>query len=370
MGFSQFTELTMTRIVPEYHKDEENHTSDSLDPQHNYNLALSDVFDEDEWSKYGMERNYAPLVKWTYFLKNASRNLILLDRVCKEDEKSCMSCQNGYYDSKVFSAAANIFAMQNNFTIVRKSCYHWNKLYDLDEFFTLAYGSHKPEESILLINHFGGIKVNGDWFRIQIKNIPCSRNFEMMQRSSKISEKTSGYQKKYLPDTNNRGYISVMIRMQYVAIRLNKRRDFKGKDILHAVQTCLKNTLEEVFKLKRTYEMTSVFLATDMGKYGSNYFRDNQLHLGISNANLKETMKLFYQKLFNDDYFTEANLTARIEDVMYPVFSSGYAALLEQNIASHGKCLVLVGDGEFQRNALKLHQKKGYKCVINVPDCI
>ncbi len=368
MGFPQFTNLTMTRILP----DEENRhttTSDSLDPQHNYNLALSDVFDEDEWSRYGMERNYAPLVKWTYFLKSASRNLILLDRVCIEDEKSCMSCPNNFYSSDVFSAAANIFAKQNSLKIIRKSCYHWKRLYGLDEFFTLAYGSHKPEESVLLINHFGGIQVKGDQFRIQINDTTCSRNYDMMQKSSKISERTSDYQKKYIPNADSKGYISVMIRMQYVAIRLLTRKDIKEKGILQAVQTCLKNTLNEVFKLKRTYEMTSVFLATDMGKYGSNYFRYNELHLGISNANLKETMKLFYQKLFNDDYFTEANLTARIEDVMYPVFSFGYAALLEQNIASHGKCLVLVGDGEFQRNALKLHQKKGYKCVINVPDC-
>ncbi len=357
MGFPQFSNLSMMRILPEYNIDEENHTWD---------LTLSDVYDEDEWSRYGTEREYAPLVKWTYFLKNASRNLILLDRVCIEDEKSCMSCPNSFYSSDVFSTAANIFAKQNNLKIIRKSCYHWKRLYDLDEFFTLAYGSHKPEESILLINHFGGIQVKGDQFRIQINDTTCSRNYDMMQTSSKISEKTSDYLKKYLPDTNNRGYISVMIRMQYVAIRLNERR---GKDILHAVQTCLNNTLEVVFRLQSSSKLSGVFLATDMGKYGANYFRDKQTDLGVSIGNLDGIMKKFYQYLFDDKCIAETNLTARIENMMYPVFSSSYAALLEQNIASYGECLILVGDGEFQRNALKLHQRNGYDCVVYVPGC-
>ena len=330
-------------------------------------VKLSDLYDADQWHEYGMKYGYAPLVSWEIFLKDAPKQLILLDRLCMDKSNTCMACQNEFYQSNYFLDSALKFAERYNLSIVRKSCYMWTTVYDKETFFELAYGHYKPEESVLLINHFGGIQVDGGKFRIRLKSTNCVRSYLNMQKSNKIVKAMSNYISRFLPETKNNGYVSVMIRMQYFAIR-HKLYENKAKESqIRKVKLCLDNIIRHVHVLKRKHHISSVFLATDMGKYGAVSFRNPKYHV-LENGVLDSVMGEFYEKLF-EGFLTEKNLTARMEAVI-SLHSSGYVALVEQNLAANGKCLVLAGGGEFQNSALKLHRRNNHDCAIsNIAGC-
>ena len=324
-------------------------------------IRLSELYDVEQWQRYGVLYDYAPLVAWETFLQHAPRQLILLDRVCGEDPKKCMACQNDFYRSDLFASATMKFAQEYNFSLVRKSCYVWSRVYEEKAFLELAYGPFKPEESVLLINHFGGVNMKGDQYRLRLNLERCTRRFVPMQLSSALSRQISDYVKRFLPDGKSVGYIGVMIRLQYFAIRHNFNSAMDKNKQTKMIGFCLKNIVERVRELKAKYRISSVFLATDMGKYGSLYFRTSRTHL-FGKGVLDSIVNGFYQELFEEP-ITQRDLTARIEAVVQ-VRASGYVAQFERNLAANGKCLLLAGGGDFQRSALNL-----YKYMRNEVHC-
>ena len=330
-------------------------------------LRLSDLVDISYWQSYGQRHNFAPLVPWEKFEMEAPRQLILLDQYCGDKPGACMTCTNGFFRSDIFVSSAARFAERYNFSVVRRVCYKWSKPYSKSSFLRLAYGSYKPEESVLLINHFGGILKNAGPFRMKVNLAHCTKKVVMMNSNKDLLERVSDYTEKFLSEAGSTGYISVMIRMQYFAIRHKFSSDMNKTQQIEEVEYCLNTILEHVVDLKMEHNISSVFLATDMGKYGSLYFRKSKSHL-FEKGILDRIMNNFNRELFEGSV-TQQELTERIESVL-PVQSSGYVAILERHLASNGRCLVLAGGGEFQQAAFHLHQNKKSGCVLmNIAGC-
>ena len=73
----------------------------------------------------------------------------------------------------------------------------------------------------------------------------------------------NNYVKKYLPNGNDRGYISLMLRLEHYA---NSHERFIGKsktEIISTVMKCYNTLFTEVQTLKETLKINSVFLTMD-----------------------------------------------------------------------------------------------------------
>ena len=109
-----------------------------------------------------------------------------------------------------FTTVASQFAKEHSFDIVW-SVHLKNKLYSLDNFCSIIYGDHKPEESVVLFKRWGGILPQIRKGRIAISdNNSCSRysfpNF-LFESSPKIVEDN----KRYLDQTCQRVTLTTLV---------------------------------------------------------------------------------------------------------------------------------------------------------------
>ena len=315
-------------------------------------VKLFDIFDVKRWRRYAAKSHLAGMVSWNFFLKNAPRQLILVDKTCSEDRDLCMSCkESDFYESPHFRMSSYRFANRYNFTIVRRVCYSDRHRYSKREFQNLIYGPYEPDESVVIFNHFGGLQLKVDRKTISVDLKRCTK-FEqvIIPTSQKILGQSSKYIRKFMSDgTKTNGYISVMLKVEAFV----KRRQFDGKSKMWqmtSMHRCIGKIVKRVRALKRKIKISSVFLTTDIGKYGVYRFGDDYVHDGVFQAGLKH----LYEGLFNK----KLNLfTSGIESVA-SVNTSQYVSLLETTVAANGTCLVLAGGGNYQRIASDMYRNK------------
>ena len=327
-------------------------------------VKLSDVFDKEQWSRYLLSKSIPPFVSWDYFTRNAPKLLIVVDQSKAAQTDKGLAA---YYDSDSFIRWTEEFANHYKFHLVRR-VYYEQKNYSQIAFQDLVYGHYKPQETVVIFNHFGGTKKYGDVYRIRVDLQKCSReNFFYLElrSSSLLRSMAATYVKKYMKTSSEgKNYVAVMIRLEHI-LRF-KRFQVGSKDEQHSMlKKLLDNVVEKVNTVRKKKTISNVFVSLDVGKYGSR-------HLGFEvskNVALKGEIKRLYIDLFNDTV-TEREMTRRIEEtVKVPV--SGFVAQLEKNIAANAACLVLVGGGSYQDTISKLYklfseEKKQEQCLTKI----
>ena len=308
-------------------------------------LRLQDVLYLEGWNDQIRGQGFAPFASWKVFLKSAPRKLIIIPKPCREHVRN--SC-NGY-----FNTVASQFAKEHSFDIVR-SVHLKNKLYSLDNFRNIIYGDHKPEESVVLFERWGGILPQIRKGRIAISdNNSCSRysfpNF-LFESSPKIVEDNQRYLDQYMPkgDTN---YISVMLRTEHFGINHNFREIKSPEEKFSLYSTCIQGIINQVRTMKEFYKTSSVFLTVDCRRFGSRELKNS------SDKGLLDTVvEILFREL--KSYGMRLSLEewdASFDEV--PSFKTpGYVALLQKNLAASGKCLVTAGGGTFQKSAEMLYK--------------
>ena len=337
-------------------------------------VKLSDIYNADFWSNQTKIYRYAPLVSWKEFIHNAPKRLILVDKSCDNPSLKCMQCRNNFSQSILFHDSAVKFANFVGFEIVRKVCYDL-KLYNPSDFIEIVYGEYNPKDTVVIFNHWGGIKTDDLQYRIPIAldffAIKCERtnNFFFLTNSERIRRESARYVAKYLPKAKEEGYISVMVRMEHSALNLGLRK-FSKKDQLELMFTCVNKIVAEVTTMKNTLKISSVFLSTDSGKYGSIYLRQLS-DSRIDNEVLNSSLDYLYKKLFGDSVKITEDME-KIEDIASSK-TPGYVAMLQRNIAANATGLILAGGGKFQDMTSELydyyHHNTGHSYTIRVNQC-
>ena len=353
-------------------------------------IRLFDMFDEQKWKEESYERNYADLVSWNYFLKHSPKQLILVDKVCS-DNSLCMACEEtNFFESPLFFSSALKFAKFYNFSIVRQTCYEHREYFN-DEFIETVYGTFNPDEVVVIFNHFGGFENEGDILRIPMDQTDCFRsglfsvNFPVHQ---KILHQSRQYVKKFMPRASRTGYISVMFRTEHFA-RSNGFDRMHEEMQLEKMEYCVDKIVDKVNMIKEVFvETTAVFLSTDMGKYGSAYFRKlnashffqesvlrydwnvNDFHNKESNYFFHEgVQKIGLENLHKELFGRVIKLDDRIDSVVL-FRSPGYVAILEMVLATNGTCVVLAGGGMFQQKVGERYQQSSWHdCGVFQVDC-
>ena len=324
-------------------------------------IKLSDLFNGDQWNGFLSSRQILPFVSWDHFIKHAPSSLIVVDQSKQWHSGKRLSA---VYDSDNFLRKAKEFAEYYNFKLIR-TVYYQHKVYSQEDFEKHVYGPHKPQDTVVMFNHFGGIVNYWDLYRVLIDSKKCHRNnfFYLQLRSSPLIQNlSSSYIQKYL--SKGKKYISVMLRLEHMIRKSKFERKSKDKQY-RILKEYLDHILLQVNSLRKQWNISEVFLTLDVSKYGTKSFN---LDTGKHEV-LKQGIVTFYKELFNDTV-TEQDMYRRIEDVV-KIRIPGLVAQIEKNIAASSTCLVLAGGGAYQDASLRLYkrfckQKKQERCITQI----
>ena len=330
---------------------------------------LRDLFDMKAWKTRA--NGFSPLVGWDFFLKYAPQDLIVVDRDCihrRDPIDKCADCIQ-LMDSLKFSQSITAFAEKYDFAIVRKICVPPAPT-DAGRFRSLVYGPHNPEKVTVVFESWGGIQQAEYSIRMGIHDLQqCERMalYWTLPVSPRIVKDGEKYVQKFMPTAQSRGYVAVMIRLQYIAIMYSNFAGLPEDKILHFLRRCFGTVQIKVNAMKTRTRTQSVLLTTDSGKQGSYYF----LEPTPTSKLLTHATDILYNTLFG-------NSSASIElensfDVVASFNNPGYIATLQRHLAANSSCLLTVGTGSFQMIARSLygvyHSDTRTHCMDSVDDC-
>ena len=330
-------------------------------------LRLQDVYNLESWKKQNKGRNYAPLTTWKSLLESAPKNLIVVGKPC--ERRKIVHCNNDFFKS------TSIFANEHHFNIVR-SIQLEKKLYSFSKFRDLIYGGYKPNQSVVLLHHWGGLEAKPKSYRIALSgNTPCARellyNF-LLENSPKIVDDSKRYLDQYMAKVD---YVSVMLRTELVLLYHNSGEGMLQEQKLSLIRKCVKGIVNQVRNMQKLHNTTRVFLTVDCQKHGTNAFRNTHNSRYMRKDFVNATMKILFRELKRYGLVLSFEEWEASFDEVASFQAPGYVALVQKNLAASGSCLVTAGGGSFQKSAVELYKsmhnskKIVSQCYAHVREC-
>ena len=304
-------------------------------------MRMRDIYDIDSWNSWGGKLHYevSPLMSWDYFLKTASKIVIYV---------KLMNSGNCILEKEI--ASYNDTLVKLGFKLVKAHCVYFSMTQSttLPKVKAQVYGDLSPSQTTVIFNVWSQLTVP----RVATgnNNLIIAGNIRLpLKPSTLILSDAKQYRLKYLP--SNGSYIGILVRAEWLI--MNKGIDSR-KNVL---SDCFKRAISWLKAAMNQTHLSSVFVGMDIGKYGSKTLKD---------LTQDYTLKLSEDFLQNTYHTTE--MTMKKWEKMFKETSRsevpGYIAFLQKTIATHGKCLLLIGFGSFQNHALQAyieqHQPKHY----------
>ena len=347
-------------------------------------LRYRDMFDVDEWNRESRGLNNSELVSWEEFTTKAHRSVITVEfkyayskdvqktqtqLKANPSQKIDINCEpkTGWPKSNQMS-----FLGSYNFSIVRKVClnFEYGKYLTLTEFRDAVLGNYSQEKVTIIFKQWRGLG------RILVKDSGCGNTGiqENMQPSKRLYNDGSKYVSTYLASDSSKyslrptfsssessvsrhGYIAVMARLEKSKLSFHKRKGI--------VPYCFEQTLNYTRRLVEDSGIDRVFLSIDIGRFGSNSFRNTG-----DSSDLQEEFQKFFKNFYRGQV-TIAEWEQTFQDVSH-MNDSGYIALLQKIVVTQAKCVIFVGGGAFQKHALNLYRSSHPKeewCIHIVQEC-
>lgn len=335
-------------------------------PRHGHALLrLSDLYNTEIWSQYSRRRHHASMAPWEHFLRDAPRNLITVhlkykqgEQNKKEEPSPLERIKSGC--NKVWPSQSQIdFLKTKGFRIVRGVClnFAYGDHFTMQQFHQSIYGNYSPNETTVVFSEWRGIGSGG---RVFISDTPCQASLHQtyLTPSRRLVADAKKYIDKYLTAGS---YVAIMARMEKAKQMLRKMH---AKSI---VPFCFDKLVKYWNATKAASGIKTLFLSIDMGKYGSNSFRDSG-----DGSNLLTEFTKFGREVYGST-FSVSQWESTFEEIGQTT-DAGYIALLQKVIVIRASCVIFLGGGSFQRHALylyqKLHPQRGEDCVRIVAECI
>ena len=338
-------------------------------------MKYGDIFNISKWNAYAKQQSLAPFIPWEDFLHSAPRNVILIQIVHKAYVKS--RCLKSIFSSNECNFLllrdfwSRILA-PHRFRILKEVCIdlnlytepkHYLTLQDFNAFVWGNYSEYSPNSVSLVWNEWRGIRHNRHRDArdlmvcgVDINTPKClsytarSRKmaYKLLSPNSRVFHDAEAYASKYLNQSAN--YIAVMVRWERAGPHLQ----------IHST------IAEQVKYWQRQNDAPGIFLATDVGKYGSNTFGLSKLVPDTVDliGSTEELLKmLFGEPIRLEDY------NRRFEDISNSTHPT-YLAQLQRVIAAKARCLLMIGGGNFQQQAgnlyRELHANQSTQCFKTV----
>jgi hypothetical protein len=308
-------------------------------------LRFSDVYDIDKWRTWSERKKYPPLVRWEEFLERAPRNLILVNihytRVCRIAEKNMTTRQTCPLPTSLLDLVKTLEV--NGFRVVREKCFNFSSstTMSMSNFRKQVFGSHSRINSTVLFGEWRGFSfVN----RIKVHSSGCQSAKIKPSPSKHLIRDAESYARKHL----NSSYVAVILRIEKV------RKKPPGYSL------CFRETLKSWRKMVRETGISTTFLSTDIGKFGSKSLR--QHHFNV--------IEEFFPSFFDTIYGNQLTIEQWERTFEEMSTEAGYVGVLQKAIASRADCVLLAGGGSFQSHLLRLYRERHVdECVYIVGNC-
>ena len=307
------------------------------------NIKLRDIYDISAWNKASDSYDFNRLASWESFINDAPQDLILVENEWEDD------CNLSVLTEK-FSGFFKTF----NFRVVRTVCLNFMKSGAMNArvFKSVVYGEYAPEKMTVVIDRLPGVGRVDHW-RTAVEYKSCDRLqywnliVDDMPSAERIKRDAEEYIRRYL--SGRKDFITLMIRLEHginVAAKSAK---------IEWVKQVLQEARQKWTAVKHRPHLNGTFLAIDIGKYGSSEFiNGNMGPIGEILAEIHSLFDNIYEGRISyskwEDSFVE------VSGVKFGSGVSGYVAILQKEIASQGRCLILIGGGSFQKSADHLQQ--------------
>ena len=317
-------------------------------------LRFGDLIDMKVWNQQTlMKYRYTSVVRWEEFVSKAPHNIIIVCAKYRNPPFIQVPIPGHYYRSGCKQSCFDNFSVtlkyltKYGFKMVRRFCANFAGYAGSvreSSFMEDVLGSFRKDQVTVLLNEFRGFY---GLYRMPVLS-RCGLTHALVNISSLPSPRISGDVHHYAM-SNFKGfrYTSVLVRVE--------------KLVLHSyrnVTKCAHQTLAILEKLKATMNLEEVFLAMDVGQFGS---RGSKLH------HLQSYGETFFKLVYPTKWsFKEwENSFNKVSSK-----SPAYVANFQRTVAARGDCLVMVGAGGFQAQARDLyehyHTNSGKRCVYKV----
>ena len=241
----------------------------------------------------------------------------------------------------------------------------------------LIYGGYKPNQSVVLLHHLGGLVAKLNRFRIALSgNTPCTRellyNF-LLENSPKIVNDSERYLNHYMAKVD---YVSVMLRTELVLKYRKSGAGMLQEQKLSLIRKCVKGIVNQVRTMQRIHNTSRLFLSVDRQKHGTDAFRDTHSSRYMRKDFVNSTMKILFRELKRYRLVLSFEEWEASFDEVPSFPTPGYVALVQKNLAASGSYLVTAGGGIFQKSAIELYKsmhnskkKIVLQCYAHVREC-
>lgn len=310
-------------------------------------LRLSDLYNLSYWNAMSKKWGFAPLATWEQFLNDAPRHVILVDlKPFTRKECSLSSLEENYLQ----------FFRRKGFDIVRRVCFEARSRSRLSvkEFTRQVFQSYSPSSVIVVFQEWSFHTTNSI---ITFDTIRCPYGwggFAVIEPSNRIKQDMNEYISRHLDGGN---YITVLVRLEWL---INNHMN----ELKERVLACLQKTMNYIHSIQSQTGVQSVFLGTDVGKYGSRSLQELRY---IDHNFIHDQVEGFVKSLYGNS--SSLGLWEETFENITNNNNAGYIGFLQKVIGAKGKCILLVGNGSFHKHALVLYKAlhRGHLCyaVVN-----
>lgn len=342
-------------------------------------LRFRDVFDIVTWQSMASIKGLAPLAGWDRFLSEAPRPTIVVyfkypkyESLMKQKDSGEKRTQLATDDRYTKGCSMSHELMQKikflsdtySFQVVRKVCFNFEfgDALSLSQFNSHVYARLQPGEHTVVMEQWRGAYNIESGNRVTIQDACLIKTTVdptlFTWPSYRLLCDADSYKQKYLKSDD---YIALMVRTE----------KFKTKSVgtnISLIEKCLNKTLQVWWDLQASQNLTTTFVAMDVGTYGSRTLTSDRKY----RHEYKPHLPLF-ERFFKEVYgpqFSIRKWESRFESVAHS-HDSGYIGSLQRTLVSKASCVVFTGGGSFQKNAKYMYEKihKKNQCVRIVNQC-
>ena len=318
-------------------------------------ITFSDLFNIHTFNAVSRRSGYRQLATWAEFLSNAKEKTILVElqtgkrKHTSIEWKADITAGTLCYSGKKYSAFNDLVTCSVCIVrIVTICCVEseessYKSALTMNELKNAMFGSWMPEEVNLLFIHWTSY-----W---HVPSEPCKAPFYSsghFHSSDQLVKHANDYRDLYLK--SNQSTIAFVLRFEYLVI------------LHYDIDACIK----KVYETHKTIDK-SVFVAADVGKYGSGTWK--RYLSQFSSKKASQVMKTFKNavSLLVGDHWTFEDWEDSFSTVTAGIDSNGYIAALQKTIASQADCIYFLHVGNFQSSVkeeyVRHHPQQSEQCI-------
>lgn len=367
------------------------------DTKHYTMLTLDDTFDMDDWSQHTAKLGYAPLVDWYHFVKNAPRDVIVVQikyptlthvKAIRSQGLPFPHPPRGdeYKEGcrfKMLSSSGKLGTAlrAKSFRVVRKVCFNFltGDELSLEQFHSDILGEYQPGNVTIIFDEWRGIKENQ---RILLQGDFCREEHpyrEYLKPSHRLLKDAEAYAKRFLiqdsttaasnnslannsSSSSSSDYLAIIARYEMTGLTRSLKQ---GNDSHAIIPYCLQLTMETMEWMQWKSGLRSTFLSIDIGKYGSHSFGQKNYFNHLAD------MESFVRQVYRGKM--DIREWERTFEAVAHTTDGGYIAMLQEVLVVRAKCIIFVGGGSFQRHAFnlytELHPDEDERCYRVIEKC-